>query len=449
MIAYGVFFSFLTYIVFWFSDLTFTLELMFAHGAIWLFVLATRLNTRRHLAGAVALFCAAVAAKEPAALIVPLVCSQLLAVQWDRLSRLSHSRCAIAAGLMLVAGALWILLNPSVQSRQGIPLGHNTDMLVAFIMQRWSYYAGSLTAFPTILVWVAVLFPLFQKIFSRSSLDASRVMGISMGISTIVALLLKTVPDVALVVLILAFPLLILSRHPSGIGAIWAAPAILGIMTLSYVVRTYLVEASFGLALICGTSAAPLMDRLIPHITIRSGEQHKRMLILCAVAVLALGIGTVSLLSEKLHALTILSSTRRNFASAISYLAHPQGRIPTPLLIIDYKDMGLVYERDILPLGDREKALRQKTMTSLNLEAFLPPTSIPVHNLEWWQTHPEVKEASLLTLNVREEEFLNGMALRKSILREWARGGTRVRLYHIARDYAELSPFESTDTTGR
>jgi hypothetical protein len=88
-------------------------------------------------------------------------------------------------------------------------------------------------------------------------------------------------------------------------------------------------------------------------------------------------------------------------------------------------------------------------MTSLNLEAFLPPTSIPVHNLEWWQTHPEVKEASLLTLNVREEEFLNGMALRKSILREWARGGTRVRLYHIARDYAELSPFESTDTTGR
>ena len=111
--------------------------------------------------------------------------------------------------------------------------------------------------------------------------------------------------------------------------------------------------------------------------------------------------------------------------------------------------MGVVYERDILPLADEEKALRQKTMSSISLSAFFPPDTIPVHNLEWWQAHPEVREASLLTLNVREEEFLEGISLRKQTLREWTHGRTRVRLVHITRNEAEPSPSGSTDTSGR
>ncbi|MEI8140036.1 MAG: hypothetical protein WCI03_09225 [bacterium] len=447
MAAYGVAFYFLTYIVFWFSDLTYTLELLFAHGALWCFALAIKFNSRRHLAGAIALFCMAVAAKEPAALLVPLICSQLLAVKWKQLNQHTRRYLAISAALMLTGGVLWLLMNPAVQSRQGIPLRQGFDLCSAFIMQRWSFYASCLTAFPTILVWVAVLFLAIQRVLFRSTHDTLNTLVISMGISIAGALFLKMAPNFALLFLISAFPLLILSRHPAGIGAIWAAPALLGILTLEFIVRTYLVETSFGLALICGTAATPLMDRLALLATSRSAQHRKRILMLSATALLALGIGMHSLLSAKLQALKILSANRQNFADAISFLAHPNEKALAPLIIVDYADMGIVYERDILPLGDGEKALRQKTMTSLSLAAFLP--SIPIHNLEWWNAHPEVMNASLLTLNVREEEFLNGMALRKSLLREWTRQGTRVRLYHITRERAALSPFESTGTSAR
>jgi len=448
MATYGVCFYFLTYIVFWFSDLTYTLELMFANGALWFFALAIKLNMRRYLAGTFALFCIAVAAKEPAAFIIPLVCACLLFVKWEHLDHLMRRRSAFMACLMLVAGISWILVNPAVQSRQGIPLGQGASDVIAFLMHRWAFYAGSLTAFPAILVLAAALYPLLQKVLSRSTVDPSRSQWIAAGVSVVLTLLLKTVPDLAMLILMLALPLLILSRHPSGVGAIWAAPAILGIMTIDYMVQTYLVEASFGLALICGTSIVPLVDRIIPHVAMRSGRR-KQILAMCACAILALFMGMTPFLSGKLHALRILSANRQNFASAISYLTQARELIPIPLLIIDYSDMGLVYERNILPLGDEEKALRQKTMTSQTLEVFLAPASIPVHNLEWWQTHTEIKEAALLTLNVQEEEFLNGTMPRKRLLREWSHGETHSRLYRIDRDLADPSHSESNDSKKR
>ncbi len=431
--VYGVAFYFLMYIVFWFSDFTYTLELMFAHGALWLFALAVKHNTRRHLTGAVILFCVAVAAKEPAALIVPLVCFQVLAVHWTRLGRPSRIRLGVTAGLMLVAGLAWIVANASVASRQGIPWAQGAESVSVFIRQRWSFYAAILTAFPTILVWVAILFPLVHRVVARFLPHALSAMVLSMGVSVVMTGLLKMTPDVALLVLLGAFAVLIVWRHPAGIGALWAAPAILGIMTLDYTVRTYLVEASFGLALAGGAAISLLLDLVVPRLALRPGRQLRRNLVIVASGGLVLAIGMAPLLLGKWRALQALSANRQNFAGAISYLAHPGAGVPAPLLIVDYNDMGLVYERDILPLGDGEKALRQKTMTSLSLQAFLPASSMPVHNLEWWGAHPEIREASLLTMNVREEAFLDGQPLQKSILREWAHGGARARLYRIIR----------------
>lgn len=447
MVAYGVAFYFITYIVFWFSDLTYTLELLFAHGAIWFFALATKFNSRRYLTGAVVLFCIAVASKEPAALLVPLICSQLLATQWKQLARHTRGHLAISTALMLAGGVSWILLNPAVQSRQGIPLDQGFNACFSFIMQRWSFYASCLTAFPTIMIWIAVLFLAIHERLCRLKHDTLPLMIMALCLSIGGALSLKMAPNFALLVLMSAFPLMILSRHPAGIGAIWAAPAILGILTLEFIVRTYLVEASFGLALICGISATPLMNRLTLLTTSTSARHHKKSLLLAATALLAFGLGMHSLLTVKFHALLTLSANRQNFADAISFIARPTDKVPQPLIVIDYADMGLIYQRDILPLGDEEKALRQKTMTSLSLAEFL--TTIPIHNLEWWNANPEVMNASLLTLNVREEEFMNGRPTRKSLIREWTRHGTRVRLYHITRENMHLSPVESTGTSTR
>jgi hypothetical protein len=432
--AYAILFYFLTYIIFWFSDLTYTLELMFAHAALWLFALSLKHKTRRHLAGAVVLFIAAVAAKEPAALIVPLVCAQLIAMQWPHVNPALRRRSILAAGLMLAAGLAWILLNSSLQSRQGIPLDQGAAAIIAFVLARWSYYAGILTTVPAILLWAAVFFWLSRAKRLLESPGGSRILWISITLSCAAALLLKMAPSVALLVLLLAFPLMVLSREPVGLGAVWAAPALLGIMTLDYTVRTYLVEASFGLALIAGTAMLPLVDHLSPGLARLARRHLKGALLLVLGGGLAVAALMGPLVLRKLHALTLLSANRQNFAGAISYVVQHQSELPAPLIIIDYGDMGLVYERDLIRLPDEEKAMRQKTMTSQSLDLFLSPSALPVRNLDWWQAHPEAPAAALLTMNRHEEAFLDGQPIAKSLLKEWTRGETRLRLYTLSRE---------------
>jgi hypothetical protein len=336
---------------------------------------------------------------------------------------------------MLAAGVAWILSNPALQSRQGVALSQGVAPVVAFIKPRWCFYAAALTAFPTLIVWVAALFLVFQRWLSRVECRAARSHLYALGLAIGGALLLQTSPALALAVLMLASVWLILSRGAAGVGAIWAVPVILGIMTLDYIVRTYLVEASFGMALICGAAVTPMSGIFVtPRTPFLTVARRRWLALLLAIIALGVALCLWPLWSGKIRALQTLSANRQNFAHAITYLIRHPPPAAVPLLVVDYEDLGQVYERDILPLGDEAKAQIQKTMSSESLRAFLAGTEVCVYNVAWWQNHSQVKEAYLLTMNAREEDYLMGMPLQWQPLREWTRGKARAAVYRVRRD---------------
>lgn len=434
-IAYLAGFHFLMYIIFWFSDLTYTLEIMLAHAALWCLAAAANPFSWPRLTAGLALFLGAVLAKEPAAIMVPFGFVFLVSLRWSSLGRGDRIRLAAAAIILLAAGASWILLTPSLRSRQGIPADSLAVAWRTFIQPRWDYYAQSFAAPPSLLIVAAPVFLVIQRLIRSFRLSASLRTAMALAAASILTLLLKANPAILLAVLVGASLALVFLRHPAGLGAVMAIPALLGIMTIGYMVRTYLVEASFGLALACGVAlhecrmAFPL-DSVFRH----TARRVKWAAIVAAGGTAALAmLVLLPSLSEKLAALRLLSANRQTLAMSVEYFSNARGEVPGTLLVIDYQDMGLVYERDILPMRDLEKAARQKTMSSSSLHGFLHPiTGIAVRNLAWWKTNETgTVPAMILTMNPSEEEFLAGLPGKATRLREWRSGKARAGLYRL------------------
>lgn len=435
MIAYGLFFHSLTYIVFWFSDFTYTLELLFAHAALWLFALATRRNSWRHAATAFGLYIAAAAAKEPAALLVPLVCGQMVISKRECTDARTRGVLMLTAVAMFVWGVGWLTVTGSLASRQGGFSGQTLDEIVEFVASRWSYYAGTLTAAPTFGVWAAVLFLLIHRMWTRVSRSNLYAFYGSCAVAIIGTLLLKMVPGVALLVLLAGLSVLVVVRDAGGIGGMWALPALVGVMSVTYVIRTYLVESSFGLALVCGVAGVVCAERFGVCSQSEAACRIRRIIVTATVVgVVIMGGAIAPRIVRQYGALKDLSDNRRNFGNAVEYVMANTEEIVVPLLVIDYEDMGLKYEQDLLRLPEGEKAVRQKTMTSVALGKYLSPASIVVGNLRWWEEHPEVKQASVLTMNALEEDFLGNLGMRSVVVHEWTRGEMRARLFRLSRD---------------
>jgi hypothetical protein len=392
-------------------------------------------GSRRHLAGSVILYGLSAAAKEPAAVLVPLVCLQVVVTKWGSLDGSRRRHLVITALLMGVIGGIWLAANSSLWNRQGISLWQGMGAIADFVAPRWSYYAGVLTAFPTIGVWAAVGFLVSRRLLAGLSVSGPRLLCYSSVLGILAALCLKQVPGVALGLLFAGLLALVVLRDAGGgVGAIWAAPALAGVMSLNYVVRTYLVEPSFGLALICGQAGGVLMEGFARYRGTPASPRWKWSILAAGGAAIIAGVALAPMFSRRLDALRNLSHNRQSFGDAIGYILRNGGTPGMPLVVIDYEDMGLDYERDVLPLGDSDKAVLQKTMTSGVLRTYLAPSGVDVRSLGWWKSHPEAREASLVTMNTREEGVLDGLPARKRLTHEWARGTMRVRLYHLSRE---------------
>ncbi len=434
-IAYLAGFHFLMYIIFWFSDLTYTLEIMLAHAALWCLAAAVNAFSWLRLAAGLVLFLGAVLAKEPAAFMIPCGFVFLVFLRWKTLRQDDRIRLAGVAVLMLVVGASWILMNPSLRSRQGICGEPLAVVWRTFIYPRWTYYAQFFAAPPALIIVAAPMFLVIQLLIYSLRISLAGRAATALAGAAILTLLLRANPAVMLAGLIGVSLVLVLLRHPAGLGSIMAVPALLGIMTIGYMIRTYLVEASFGLAMACGVAIHECRIAFPVEAICRDAKRRvKWAVIVVAGAIAALAILVVlPSLSEKLTALRLLSAHRQTLAMSVDYFFNAGSEIPGTLLVIDYQDMGLVYERDILPMRDLEKASRQKTMSSASLHDFLHPiTGIDVRNLAWWKTNtPGSGPATILTMNAAEEEFLARFPGKATRLREWRCGKARAGLYRL------------------
>jgi hypothetical protein len=432
LIAFLAFFPYLVSVVFWFSDLSFLMESVLMLAAVNLLVEAVA--GRVSFTWAVGAYVLSVLAKEPAAFIVPAAGAALLLAEWRETGTRLRRRGAMVVVGLAAAGAAVALLHPSLGERQAALGTSGWGELVAFAGERWRFYATQLTAGAGAgLVALAVL-ALWARVRPR---DGSRVLTVWLPVAVAfgIGVLLRGAPTLATALTVICLLGLIAQRRREGVGGAWFFVPFLGLLTISFAVRTYLFEAAFGLALVAGATLAELAAEAWADL--RRVRRAAVAGLACALVValalagarLGAGVGT------RLAVLQVVSAARLNFRDAVGALLGPPITVG-PVVVVDYADMGLDYVRDIVPLPDLEKARRQKTMMSHELAAFLEVAgahAAEVVTLSTFMRLPAGSPALLVVMNTGEDRFVAGLPFQRHLVFESVRGGEVARVYRVVR----------------
>jgi 4-amino-4-deoxy-L-arabinose transferase-like glycosyltransferase len=408
LVLYPLIFTYLIHIVFWFSDLTYVLELVFINLSIYLMIAAVRKQSGMLVLAGLAYACA-VMAKEPSIVLVPAVTAAFLWSEWCKLGRQKRRVSLVYLALISCAGAMWLLVNPYVFRRQGLELASGFGGVWSFVSQRWRFYANRLSSGAGIIVWIATAFLVGQTYLRGRPHWQGREQFFCLAASVVLSLAIVQVPGIALAVLFALMALLAASRHAATLGAVWSAVPLAGILAISYVVRTYLVEASLGLAMVAGAGLVEIGRAVWGWYRRRHRRVQATFAGLAAVLIVVGLVVFSPSLSGKVRALHTVSETRQNLRSMVDELARSDLDRALTLVVVEYEDMGLDYVEDILPLSELPKARRQKTMTGDQLQRFLRLAGLPnveVRNLAWLSENPGDAGVLVLAMNAIERRFL-------------------------------------------
>ena len=412
LVVYLASFYYLQYILFWFADFTYVIELFFLHAALLFF---WKMLTARAVSGLgfVFAFAGALMSKEPAAAIVPCVTTAMLWCQWPRLSR---ERRRLGAATVVAAGgasALWLLATGSLASRVAGGDAGGAAPAPSVILERWSFYASTLGGGGLLLVL------LLSAAFAATVCRSARGRIVLFVALAVAGLLLRRIPGLWLAAVLCVVAVVALRNPKLRIGAAWFAVPLCGIMVISYVVRTYLVEAAFGAGVLM-TSILDTFER--PRLSgLRRRLSARTIAAAAGVAIVLGGLALVMVArSSKFEALRTLSASRVATGRAVEWML--ENRDGHRVVIVTYDDMGVVYERDFLPLPDLDKARVQKCLTGagdlkglLDLHGGRP---IEVSSLKEFLADAAVSEARVFVATRREKEFLDAQPVKKELLHE-------------------------------
>ncbi len=387
------------YIMFWFSDLTFILELFFIYLAL-IFLCPLALKNRLYLIVGVFFFILAILSKEPACLIVPISAIFFHASKRVEVGRAAFRlNMAVSLGILLV-GALVIMKTPSMDSRQESILANGFAEAFKFVAHRWSFYSAQLLrryGFPIVglLTYSFLGRPGFKPYIGKIP---ALILSFAMGI---VAYLF---PSFGMVVFVVMGLLMILRLGPEAIGISWFGLVFAGIMLLGFVTRTYLIEATFGLTIAGAFGLKLVLDDFVLNRLDRISMKTK-IIAGAAIAIIVM-IAGVFVLKDKTASLQMVSAQRQNFADVIEYIERniPDG---STIIVIDYEDMGLGLNTDIAVLDDETQGRIRKTMNCKQVYTIL---KLAGKNLSVVNYSPSLGsyngDTFVFTMNNNEVKFL-------------------------------------------
>lgn len=381
VLAWFATFHFLLYTLFWFSSVVYLLEILWMTISLLCFTRFVRAEHPRWLWAGAWLISSilAILTKEPAALLLPPIQAGILLDLRRRGTPAPTRLPALMAGLLAVAGLLWVFAKPGVLERQGIGQALADGTAWAFLTERWTFYASHLGNGPGLLLWIAAAW--------LACPGLPRLPRLALALSVAGAAFLWPAPLLIVLGLLILLPA---RDNPlATTGGVWLLLPIGALLTINFMVRTYLLEASFGGALLIGCALAPLSARAWTA-CLNGGLSWR--IIGSTGMILAIGASFVGMqikpLRSRWEALRTLSETRKFNGRLVEAISNG-ATDGLPLVVIDYEDRGLDYGRDVLPLNDLQKSRVQKTFISHELRIFLgirPGTPIELLNFTQWKS---------------------------------------------------------------
>ncbi len=431
VISYMAIFFNLGYIIFWFSDLSYIVELFFINLSFYLIIKAIQMD-KQYLWG-VLVYILGVLSKEPVALIVPLGVLGYLITDWKNLGGKKIKRLRLAI-YMCIFGIIYLFLNPCIKYRIGINLHSDISQAIDFFIYRWFMYSDYLYSGTGIVIWITIIYITMKCLFhSQAFLRGKTFFFILLG-SVIISILLRVYTEYALVVLFLCLFILTVKRHRTLIGIMWFAFSLLGIMAITTVVKTLLIEASFGIAIVVGVA----MNDIIDHFKIewkQYSEKVKRVfnVFIGIILICCIILSGLFFFNKYIKVLDIVSANRQNFKNVIQYMMESFQKDSSFVFIVNYEMMGLKKE-DILYLPNQEKAHRQKTMNRDDLRRMfylLKNENIRVINLGDFVGNEFPEGSYLLIMNNYENSFIKNLPIQKELIFESKSHGESAFIYHI------------------
>lgn len=430
---FGVFF-YLGYIIFWFSDLTFVLEMFFMNLSLYCIIYALKL--RGNPVWGVIFFILASLSKEPSILIVPCVTLIYVITQWRDFTVEKRRKSAGVLFILLLICLGEMLFTPFIRGRLGPSSTKGISYLTDRLTQRWSFYSSLLLSELGVSIWISSFYLSMKCLFGNDSNSIIKRFYSILVLSTVLSLILKPFPSIALIALYISFLPILAKRSRVSIAVLWSVVPLSGIMMSSFMTRTYLTEASFGFAILVGVAFHDIISNI--YIALRE-LPRKLVWIAGTVSVVILCLVLVvfaSRLRLKLNALELISASRQNLREMIDYVSTQFSNKPVTLLVINYGDMGILPKDDIHPLDDLTKARRKKAMTSADLRRLLRiagQNNISVNGMRWFLRNREAEDGIVLVMNDYENEYLQGLDIERRLIHETERCGERKWLYYISK----------------
>lgn len=429
--GYAAVFFPLGYIIFWYSDLSFVQELFWIQASLVLLYLALIERGKSYLWG-LPCYVMAVLTKEPSIIIVTSTLALITWARWKELPDWARRRMIWLLAVLGLSGMIWLFVSPAASSRQGILDTGSFGGALAYAGERWNFYAGHLIAHGGFLLWASVFFLLGTSLLRRRRANPVLTLLI-LGVAVLASLLLRKEPGVALALLLVAGIVTSLLRREVAPGMAWGFLPLLALLGVGGHVRTYLVECSFGFAIVVGLAgdeilrAMPLLDRVQANRTLKIAG------VAAAVALMAVAVSSGPV-KNKLRALEIVSANRQNFRDITEHLvAHPPSA-DTRIAMVHYSDMDLGYRRGIVLMPDEQKGGLQKTIEPHAIPLWLDLNGVP--GVEVYISMKDYFEdpadsCYLWIMNNNEKKYVDGLGLEMDLLFEAHRRGEGTWLYRL------------------
>jgi hypothetical protein len=372
--AFFVPFHFLLYFLFWYSDLTFGIELFFVTGSV--FFLAGGLNGdyQKFIWGAI-FAVIAFFSKEPSLIIIPSFVACYLIGHWRDVKLSNRVKWTMLLSAPLVP-VIFLKLFSYASDRAANILSLNLPDMLNYLRMRYEFYGARLMGFPAGIMLLScamgVVFSKAVRLWARPEKTSRRMELGAILLALVAAGVVYRQPAISHTIFLASIMLAALLYLPISYAVAWFVLPFSLLLTVDFITQTYLLEAVYGLAIFLAFALSKLLATAVSCFPRKISETAvgKKS----ALASLAAGAIVISLLAmpraKALHEeLQLFKTVRHNFRDMVQYVAaHCESG--AEIYLIDYELMGL-RDIDFYTKSNHEKIRLMKTMWGGELATFL------------------------------------------------------------------------------